>query len=77
MTANEKTVMNGLMDLLDRFNDPPAPGASDEATWWTAECDALCEFGNRCRNHPLAIEAGAALHTYLEIKSKAKGSESK
>lgn len=73
MTPNEQIVLREIAGYLERFNDPPAHGASGEEAWWEQAADALSEMAGRCHNHPLMIEMGIAVYNYIEIKANAKG----
>ena len=73
MTRNETSIFTDAMKYLDTFNDPPANDDPQAASWWERAADAISAFANAHGQHPLAIEIGVALYSYIEIKAKAKG----
>ncbi len=73
MTRNENAVFMDAMHYLDVFNDPPANDDPQATSWWEKAADALNAFSNAHEQHPLAVEIGVALYSYIEVKAKAKG----
>ena len=73
MTRNETAVFTDTMKYLDTFNDPPALSDPASEAWWERAADALSAFSNAHGQHPLAIEMGVAIYSYIEVKAKAKG----
>ena len=73
MTRNETAVFTDAMKYLDTFNDPPARSDPASESWWKRTADALSAFINAHGRHPLAMEMGVAIYSYIEVKAKAKG----
>jgi hypothetical protein len=74
MTNDEKAIMGDMFYFLRDHNDPPAVGTDACAAFWEkAAEDISAVVGTKWNNHPLAMEIGLALYTYLEKKCKAKG----
>lgn len=73
MTRNENAVFMDAMHYLDVFNDPPAVGDPKAESWWAKAADSLSAFANAHDQHPLAVEIGVAIYSYIEVKAKAKG----
>ena len=64
------------MHYLDLYDDPPAGNGDDACRWWTKAAEDLVLFANAHDEHPLALQLGPALYSYIEIKAKAKGAGS-
>ena len=74
MTNDEKAIMGDMFYFLRGHNDPPAVGTDAcPAFWEKAAEDIGALVGKKWNNHPLAMELGLALYSYLEQKCKAKG----
>ena len=74
MTNEEKDIMADMFYFLSDHNDPPAVG-TDECTafWEKTAADIGKLVGEKWKNHPLTMEVGVALYSYIETKCKAKG----
>lgn len=72
----EKEIIRDMWLYLKERNDPPAVDNPDCAAFWeNAARDIGGLVGGKWKNHPLAMELGLAIYSYLEKKCKAKGGE--
>lgn len=71
MTDNEKAAMTDCYKFLDRFDNPVAKGERGCEEYWEGAGKALLELVEKNQHHPLAVEVGVAIYTYLEEKWKA------
>ena len=61
------------MHYLDLYDNPPVGNGEDACIWWNKASEDLVLFTNAHDQHPLAMQLGMALYSYIEIKAKAKG----
>ena len=74
MTNEEKSIMGDLFYYLRDHCDPPTNGSVESRPFWDrAAEDILRMVHDRWHNHPLAVEMGTAVYSYLEKKCLAKG----
>lgn len=73
MTKNENAVFLDAMRYLDLYDDPPAGNGDGASGWWNKAAEDLVLFTNAHDEHPLAVQLGLALYSYIEIKANAKG----
>ena len=74
MAPEEKDIMAEMFYFLRDHNDPPAMGTDACIAFWEkAATDIGKLVGGKWNNHPLAMEVGTALYSYIETKCKAKG----
>lgn len=71
MTANEKAVMTDCYRFLEAFSSPPPNMSGESPGWWERAAEALKDLGARNRQHPLAIQVGSAIYSYLSEKADA------
>lgn len=72
----EKEIIRDMWLYLKAHNDPPAIGTAACAAFWEKAAKNIGELvGGKWNNHPLAMELGLAMYSYLEQKCKAKGME--
>lgn len=60
--------MTDCYRLLEVYSNPPAGEAED---YWREVSGALETMAAKHKNHPLAVEVGAGIMSYLERKWKA------
>ena len=71
----EKQIIRDIWIYLKEHHDPPATGTEARAAFWEkAAKDIAALAGEKWKNHPLAMELGRAVYSYLEKKSKGGGS---
>ena len=73
MTRNENAVFTDAMSYLDRYDDPPAGNGEDACMWWCRAANDLTQLTRTHDEHPLAVQLGLAIYSYIEFKAKAKG----
>ena len=67
----EKQITRDCWIYLREHNNPPTVGTDASAAFWEKAARAIVELvGGKWNNHPLAMELGLALYSYLEQKSK-------
>ena len=72
----EKEIIRDMWLYLKAHHDPPAIGSDTCLAFWEKAAKDIGELvGGKWNNHPLAMELGMALYSYLEQKCKAKSSE--
>lgn len=72
----EKEIIRDMWLYLKAHNNPPAMGTDACLVFWEKAAKNIGELvGGKWNNHPLAIELGMAMYSYLEKKCKAKGME--
>ena len=72
----EKEIIRDMWLYLKAHNNPPAMGTDACLVFWEKAAKNIGELvGGKWNNHPLAIELGMAMYSYLEKKCKAKGIE--
>lgn len=72
----EKAIIRDMWLYLKAHNNPPAMGTDACLVFWEKAAKNIGELvGGKWNNHPLAIELGMAMYSYLEKKCKAKGME--
>lgn len=72
----EKEIIRDMWLYLKTHNDPPTLGTDTCLAFWEKAAKDIGELvGGKWNNHPLAMELGLAVYSYLEKKSKAKGME--
>ena len=69
----EKEIIRDMWLYLKAHNDPPALGTDACLTFWEKAAKDIGELvGGKWNNHPLAMELGMAMYSYLEKMCKAK-----
>jgi hypothetical protein len=72
----EKEIIRDMWLYLKTHNDPPALGTDACLAFWEKAAKDIGELvGGKWNNHPLAMELGMAMYSYLEKKCKAKSAE--
>ena len=72
----EKQIIRDMWIYLKEHNDPPAVGDDSCLAFWEKAAKDIGELvGGKWSNHPLAMELGMALYSYLEQKCKANSAE--
>lgn len=71
MTSNEKAVMTDCYRYLDQFNQPLPKDDPECANWWKKAAEAYIELGKKHNNHPLVLNVGTGVFSYIEEKWKA------
>ena len=72
----EREIIRDMWLYLKAHNNPPAMGTDACLVFWEKAAKNIGELvGGKWNNHPLAIELGMAMYSYLEKKCKAKGME--
>ena len=73
----EKEIIRDIWLYLKAHCDPPAIGTDACTVFWVKAAEDIGTLvGSKWQNHPLAMELGLALYSYLEQKCKAKGGAS-
>lgn len=69
----EKAIIRDVWIYLREHNDPPALGTDACTVFWERAAKDIGDMvGGKWKNHPLAMELGLAVYSYLEQKCKAK-----
>lgn len=70
----EKEIIRDCWIYLREHNDPPPVGTDACLAFWEKAAEDIGKLvGGKWNNHPLAMELGLALYSYLEKKCRAKG----
>lgn len=65
----EKEIIRDIWHYLREHNDPPAAGTDACTAFWLKAARDICELvSGRWHGHPLAVELGIAVYSYLEKK---------
>lgn len=68
----EKEIIRDMWLYLKTRNDPPALGTDACLAFWEKAAKDIGELvGGKWNNHPLAMELGLDMYSYLEQKCKA------
>ena len=69
----EKEIIRDIWLYLKVHHDPPAIGTDACVAFWEQAAKDIGELvGGKWNNHPLAMELGLAVYSYLESKCKAQ-----
>ena len=69
----EKEIIRDVWLYLKAHHGPPALGTDACLAFWEKAAKDIGELvGGKWNNHPLAMELGMAVYSYLEQKCKAK-----
>ena len=68
MTDNEKAVMTDCYKLLNMYSNPPAKDDNKCDEYWNNLANECMQMSEKHKQHPLAIEIGAAIMMYLQKK---------
>jgi len=69
----EKEIIRDIWLYLKSHNDPPAIGSEACVAFWEKAAKDIGDLvGGKWKNHPLAMELGVAVYSYLEKKCKRK-----
>lgn len=72
----EKAIIRDMWLYLKAHHDPPSIGSDACLVFWEKAAKDIGELvGGKWSNHPLAMELGMALYSYLEKKCKDKSAE--
>ena len=72
----EKEIIRDMWLYLKAHNAPPALGTDACLAFWEKAAKDIGELvGGKWKNHPLAMELGISLYSYLEKKCKAGSAE--
>ena len=70
----EKEIFRDMWRYLKEHHDPPQIGTEECVRFWENAAKNISSIVSaKWQNHPLALEMGVALYSYLETKCKAKG----
>ena len=71
----EKEIIRDVWLYLKAHHDPPALGTDACTAFWEKAARDIGEMvGGKWKNHPLAVELGMGVYSYLEQKCRSKSS---